>query len=218
LDSLLSKSLQDAVINGEVETAQRLSREALEKGIDPLHVITEGLTKGVREVGRRFGEGDAYLVDLVMAAKAMNAGMAVLVPKMKETKKARETLGKVIIGTVKGDIHSIGKDIVASLLEVEGFQVTNLGVDVPVETFVEKTREEKPDIVGLSALVTSTMPVQKEIVDALKKEGLRSKVKVIIGGAPTTELWAKQIGADGWTGDAVKAVELVKKLTLRTHR
>jgi len=218
LDSLLSKSLQDAVINGEVETAQRLSREALEKGIDPLQVITEGLTKGVREVGRRFGEGDAYLVDLVMAAKAMNAGMAVLVPKMKETKKARETLGKVIIGTVKGDIHSIGKDIVASLLEVEGFQVTNLGVDVPVETFVEKTREEKPDIVGLSALVTSTMPVQKEIVDALKKEGLRSKVKVIIGGAPTTELWAKQIGADGWAGDAVKAVELVKKLTLRTHR
>lgn len=218
MDSLLSKSLQDAVINGEVETAQRLSREALEKGIDPLQVITEGLTKGVREVGRRFGEGDAYLVDLVMAAKAMNAGMAVLVPKMKETKKARETLGKVIIGTVKGDIHSIGKDIVASLLEVEGFQVTNLGVDVPVETFVEKTREEKPDIVGLSALVTSTMPVQKEIVDALKKEGLRSKVKVIIGGAPTTELWAKQIGADGWAGDAVKAVELVKKLTLRTHR
>lgn len=206
------------MINGEVETAQRLSREALEKGIDPLQVITEGLTKGVREVGRRFGEGDAYLVDLVMAAKAMNAGMAVLVPKMKETKKARETLGKVIIGTVKGDIHSIGKDIVASLLEVEGFQVTNLGVDVPVESFVEKTREEKPDIVGLSALVTSTMPVQKEIVDALKKEGLRSKVKVIIGGAPTTELWAKQIGADGWAGDAVKAVELVKKLTLRTHR
>jgi len=168
----------------------------LEKGIDPLQVITEGLTKGVREVGRRFGEGDAYLVDLVMAAKAMNAGMAVLVPKMKEMKKARETLGKVIIGTVKGDIHSIGKDIVASLLEVEGFQVTNLGVDVPVETFVEKTREEKPDIVGLSALVTSTMPVQKEIVDSLKKEGLRNKVKVIIGGAPTTELWAKQIGAE----------------------
>ena len=206
------------MISGEVETAQRLSREALEKGIDPLQVITEGLTKGVREVGRRFGEGDAYLVDLVMAAKAMNAGMAVLVPKMKEMKKARETLGKVIIGTVKGDIHSIGKDIVASLLEVEGFQVTNLGVDVPVETFVEKTREEKPDIVGLSALVTSTMPVQKEIVDSLKKEGLRNKVKVIIGGAPTTELWAKQIGADGWAGDAVKAVELVKKLTLRTHR
>jgi len=213
--SSIFEEMRKVIIEGDLEKAKKLAEKALEEQIDPLEAITKGFTKGIKEVGDKFGKGEAFLADLIIAAEAMKAGMAVLLPKIKESKSSRESLGKVIIGTVKGDIHSIGKDIVATLLEVEGFEVINLGEDVPTEVFVDKVKEHNPDILGLSSLLTATMPAQREVIEALKEAGLRDKVKVIIGGAPTTKEWADEIGADGWAGDAISAVRLAKELVAK---
>lgn len=213
--SSIFEEMRKAIIEGDLEKAKKLAEKALEEQIDPLEAITNGFTKGIKEVGDKFGKGEAFLADLIMAAEAMKAGMSVLLPKIKASKSSRESLGKVIIGTVKGDIHSIGKDIVATLLEVEGFEVINLGEDVPTKVFVEKVKEHNPDILGLSSLLTATMPAQREVIKALKEAGLRDKVKVIIGGAPTTKEWADEIGADGWAGDAISAVRLAKELVAK---
>jgi methylmalonyl-CoA mutase cobalamin-binding domain/chain len=147
-----------------------------------------------------------------MAGDAMKAGMSVLLPVIKESKTEMTSAGKVMIGTVAGDIHSIGKDIVGTLLEADGFEVVNVGEDISSEAFVEKVKEHKPDVLGLSSLLTATMPAQKDVIEKLKEAGVRGDVKVIIGGAPTTQEWADEIEADGWAGDAVDAVSLVKKL------
>jgi corrinoid protein of di/trimethylamine methyltransferase len=185
---------------------------ALNENIPPLEVITNGLAKGVKIVGDMFSKGEVFLVELVMAGDAMKSGMAVLLPVIKDSRTVMTTKGRVLIGTVQGDIHSIGKDIVATLLEAEGFEVINGGEDVPSEIFVEKVKELSPHILGLSSLLTTTMPMQKDVIEKLRAAGLREKVKVIIGGAPTTQEWADEIGADGWAGDALSAVELVKML------
>lgn len=206
------EELKRVVIEGDVEKAKESAQRVLESDIDPLEAITEGLAKGAKEVGDKFGKGEAFLADLIMAGEAMKAGMAVLLPKLQAMKAKRKSLGKVVIGTVKGDIHSIGKDIVATLLEAEGFEVINLGEDVPTEKFIEKVKECHPNILGLSSLLTATMLTQKEVIEVLEKEGLREKVKVIIGGAPTTREWADEIEADGWSGDAISAVKLAKQL------
>lgn len=216
MENPIIKKLRESVIEGDVEKVKWVAKEALEANMDPLQVITEGLAKGAKVVGDRFSKGESFLPDLIMAGEAMKAGLAVLLPEIRNV-KAKKTLGKVVIGTVKGDIHSIGKDIVATLLEAEGFEVINLGEDVAVEKFVEAVKEHSPDILGLSSLLTATMPMQKEVIEALKKTGLRNKVKVIIGGAPTTKEWADEIGADGWAGDAISAVNLAKKL-LKTSK
>jgi len=206
------EELKRVVIEGDVEKAKESAQRVSESDIDPLEAITEGLAKGAKEVGDKFGKGEAFLADLIMAGEAMKAGMAVLLPKLQAMKAKRKSLGKVVIGTVKGDIHSIGKDIVATLLEAEGFEVINLGEDVPTEKFIEKVKECHPNILGLSSLLTATMLTQKEVIEVLEKEGLREKVKVIIGGAPTTREWADEIEADGWSGDAISAVKLAKQL------
>lgn len=206
------EQLRKAVIDGNVEMARELAQKALDANIDPLEIINNGLARGVKEVGDKFGEGEAFLADLIMAGESMKAAMSLLLPKIREMKTERKTLGKVVLGTVSGDIHSIGKDIVASLLEAEGFEVINLGEDVPTEKFLEQTKQNHPDILALSSLLTVTMPIQKEVIEALKREGIREKVKVIIGGAPTSKEWSEQIGADGWAGDASSAVNLAKKL------
>jgi corrinoid protein of di/trimethylamine methyltransferase len=181
-------------------------------GIDPLKAIEEGLAQGIREVGNKFANGEVFLPELIMAAETMKKALEILEPELKKKKKERKTLGKVLLGTVAGDIHSIGKTIVASMLSANGFEVYDIGEDVPAGKFVEKVKELKPDILGLSALLTTTLPEQKVVIETLKKEGLRDKVKVIVGGAPTSREWAKEIGADGYGADATEAVEVVKKL------
>ena len=206
------EELKTAVVEGDSEKSIEFAQKALESNISPLDAINEGLAKGVKEVGDSFSAGEVFLVELVMAGDAMKAGMSVLLPVIRETKTEITTAGKVMIGTVAGDIHSIGKDIVATLLEAEGFEVINVGEDVSSDDFIEKVKELKPHVLGLSSLLTATLPEQKEVIEKLKENGLREAVKVIIGGAPTTQEWADEIDADGWAGDAVDAVNLVKKL------
>jgi corrinoid protein of di/trimethylamine methyltransferase len=212
MSSSIIEELRQAVIRGKKDDAENAAKKALQAKIPPLEAITNGLAKGVREVGDKFGEGEIFLVELMAAGKAMKAGMSILLADIKASKTKIKTVGKVVIGTVQGDIHSIGKDIVATMLEAYGFEVINLGEDVPVEVFLKNVKELKPDIVGMSSLITSSMPVQKKIIDELKAAGLRDKVKVIIGGAPTTDKWARDIGADGWAGDAVTAASLARRL------
>lgn len=212
MTSSILDELKTSVIEGNSEKAIELAKKSLELDISPLDAITEGLAKGVKVIGDLFSEGEVFLVELVMAGDAMKAGMSVLLPVIKESKIEITSPGKVMIGTVEGDIHSIGKDIVGTMLEVDGFEVLNLGEDVSSERFVEKVKEQKPDVLGLSSLLTATMPAQKDVIEKLEAAGLRKDVKVIIGGAPTTQEWADEIGADGWAGDAVSAVKLVKDL------
>jgi len=214
VENSIIANLRKVILEGDAEKTKELAQKSFELGIDPLKAI-ESMADGVKEVGEKFGKGEVFLADLILAGEAMKAGISVLLPKIRAAKKERKFIGRVVIGTVKGDIHSIGKDIVATLLEAEGFEVINLGEDVPTEKFVEAVKHYKPDILGLSSLLTATMPMQKEVIDALVKEGLRSQVKVLIGGGPTTNEWAKEIGADGWAGDAVRAVELAKSVMLQ---
>jgi corrinoid protein of di/trimethylamine methyltransferase len=204
--------LMNAVLNYDPEAAVKAAEEALQKGVDPVEAIEEGLAKGVRIVGERFGAGEAFLTELVIAAEAMKQGLKVLEPAILKSAREKKTLGRILIGTVEGDIHDIGKNIVSTLLMVAGFEVIDIGVDVPTEKFVEKVKEAKPEIVGMSALMTTTMAKMADVIEALKREGLREKVKVIIGGAPTSKKWAEEIGADAHGGDAIEAVEIAKKL------
>ena len=205
--------LMNSIMNCDVESATKTAEEALKAGVDPVEAIENGLSKGIRTVGNRFGAGEAFLTELMIAAQAMKQAMAVLEPAIsKRAKTKRKALAKVMIGTVEGDIHDIGKTIVTTLLTVEGFDVIDLGVDIPVETFVKKTKEEKPDVIGMSALMTTTMLKMADVIKALEKEGLRRKVKVVVGGAPTSKEWAEEIGADGHGGDAMEAVKLTKEL------
>jgi len=208
----LIEKLKEAVIAGDRDEAIKISREIVDKGLDPLEALERGLVAGVLEVGEKWVREEVFLADLVMSAEAMKAASEILKPEIIRRGSAVKKLGRVIIGTVAGDIHDIGKNIVATMLEASGFEVIDLGVDVSTETFIEKVRELKPDVLGLSALLTTTMLEQKNVIEALKREGLRDKVKVIIGGAPVTEEWAKSIGADGYAEDAIRAVRLVKKL------
>jgi len=210
-EEVLNK-LMNAVLNYDPEAAVKAAEEALQKGVDPVEAIEGGLAKGVRIVGERFGAGEAFLTELVIAAEAMKQALKVLEPAILKSTREKKTLGKVLIGTVEGDIHDIGKNIVGTLLMVAGFEVIDIGVDVPTEKFVEKIKEAKPEIVGMSALMTTTMAKMADVIEALKREGLREKVKVIIGGAPTSKKWAEEIGADAHGGDAIEAVEIAKKL------
>ncbi|MEM3464812.1 MAG: corrinoid protein [Candidatus Bathyarchaeia archaeon] len=204
--------LRLSVLNYNADEAVSAAKEAVKLGIDLLRAIEEGLAKGIREVGEKFANGEAFLPELVMAAETMKKALEVLEPELRRAKKERKALGKVLLGTVAGDIHSIGKTIVGSMLTANGFEVYDIGEDVPAEKFVEKVKELKPDVVGLSALLTTTLPEQRTVIEALKREGLRDKVKVIIGGAPASREWAEEIGADGYGADATEAVEVVKRL------
>ena len=167
---------------------------------------------GLDEVGEQFGCGERFLPDLVLAGEAMKAAVAILEPEMARSGTAREMLGKVVIGTIEGDIHDIGKTLVATMLSAGGFQVYDMGIDVPVMTLVEKAREVEADIVGVSALLTTTMTKQRDVIEALDDMGLRPQVKVMVGGAPVTEDWVNDIGADGYSADAVGAVATARKL------
>lgn len=211
--STLFESMRQSIIDGDPDAAVELARQALARGVDPLEAVNQGYLPGMQVVGREFGAGQLFLPDVVLAAEAMKKASAVLEPEMKKRGSERQSLGKVVLGTVKGDVHEIGKSLVGTLLSANGFEVYDLGVDVPFTRFAEKAREVNADIVGVSALLTTTMTGQRNVIEALDDVGLRPKVKVMVGGAPVTRSWAEEIGADGYSEDAIGAVELAKKLT-----
>lgn len=208
----LFQAMAQSVIDGEVDDARRLAQEAIERGIDPLEAINKGFVVGVNYVGEQFAAGEMFLPDLVLAGEAMKAAVEVLEPELARRGTERQMLGTVVIGTIEGDIHDIGKTLVATMLSTAGFKVHDLGVDVPVSTFIDKAREVEADIVGVSALLTTTMVKQRDVVEALEEAGLRSRVKVMVGGAPVTQGWADEIGADGYSEDAIGAVAVAKRL------
>ena len=204
--------LREAVLYFDPDEARRLAQEALDNGVDPVVALEEGLARPLREIGDRFGTGEAFITELIAAAQAMEAGAEVLNEEIARRGATRKKVGRFLIGTVEGDIHSIGKNIVATMLSTAGFEVIDLGTDVPTDTFVEKVREHRPDILGLSALMTTTMTKQREVIEALKAAGLRSSLKIIVGGAPVTEDWVKEIDADACGLDALNAVDASLKL------
>lgn len=199
-----------AVIAGQEARVKELTRAALDSGADPLAIINEGLIAGMTVVGTRFKAGQMFVPEVLMSARAMNGGMELVKPLL--VGKEVPSAGKVVIGTVKGDLHDIGKNLVAMMLESAGFTVVNLGVDLAPEKFVQAIQQHQPQIVGMSALLTTTMLGMKDTIEVLKEEGLRDKVKVIIGGAPISQDFANEIGADGFAPDAASAVELCKQL------
>ena len=208
----LFERMRQSIIDGDYKAAEALAAEGLAAGIDPLTAIDEGFVPGIRYVGDQFAAGEMFLPEMMIAARTMQKAVAVLEPEMTRRAVKREVLGRVVIGTVKGDIHEIGKNLVAMMLSASGFEVHDLGVDVAFERFAEKAREVDADLVGVSALLTTTMTGQRDVVRVLEEAGLRPKVKVIVGGAPVTRGWAEQIGADGYSEDAVGAVALARKL------
>jgi corrinoid protein of di/trimethylamine methyltransferase len=209
-DELLQK-LYQSVIDGEKESAVDLAKQTLEQGVDPLSCINEGLTKGIQKVGELFNDGEYYLPQLIMGAEAMKAAMAILEPKLVGDQK-REVVGRVVVGTVEGDLHEIGKTLVGTMLAANGFRVIDIGVNKTTEEFIEAIRDADADIVGASALLTTTMVNQKKLIEGLEQAGLREKVKVMVGGAPVTEHYAKEIGADGFAEDAISAVDMAFRL------
>jgi corrinoid protein of di/trimethylamine methyltransferase len=208
----LYQAMTQCVLDGDNELAEKLARQAVESGMDPLDVINNGFMPGVNEVGRLFGLGDMFLPELVQAGEAMKAAVLVLEPEMARRGSQRQMVGKVVLGTVEGDIHEIGKTLVGTMLTASGFQVYDLGVDVPVAKLIEKAIEVDADIIGVSALLTTTMVKQKTLVEELKAEGLDKKFKVIVGGAPVTKEWSEKIGASGYSEDAIGAVTVARHL------
>jgi len=206
--------LRDAVVSYDVDAVVKYSNEVIAKGLDPLEAIEKGLAVGARIVGDKFDRLEIYLAELIMAADAIKAGLDVLLPAIPKGETPRR--GVVVIGTAQGDIHEIGKNIVAALLRAYGFDVYDLGVDVPPLRFIEKAEEVKADIIAISALMTSTIIGQRDVIEYLKALGKRDKYIVMVGGGPVTREWAEEIGADGWAETASEAVQVA--LTLKGRR
>jgi len=202
--------IADAVIGGDRDTVAELAQAAIDEGVKPEDIINDGLIAGMNVVGVKFKANEFYVPEVLIAARAMHAGMDIVKPLLADADLASR--GKVIIGTVKGDLHDIGKNLVSMMLEGGGYDVVDLEVDVPPEKFVEAAQAENADVVALSALLTTTMPGMKDTIDAMSEAGVRDSVKVIIGGAPVTQNYADEIGADGYAPDAASAVDLVASL------
>ena len=205
------ENLKKSVIEYDAEGAVRWVRKAIDERIDPLKVV-DALTAGIKRVGDGFGKGELWLPDLVGAAGVMQSAIPIVEEEIKKRGAKRETLGTVVIGTVYGDIHSIGKTMVSTLLIAEGFTVNDLGVNVIAEKFIEAIKKYKADILAMSSLLTTTAPEQKKVIDTLKKEGFRDKVKIMVGGGAITEEFAESIGADGYDATAPGAVKLAKNM------
>jgi trimethylamine corrinoid protein len=201
---------KEAIINGDADAASDLARKGLDQGIPGLDLIDKGFIPGINEVGDQFGEGQLFLPELIMSATAMQGVIEIINASLEVGEK--QVQGKVVIGTVEGDLHDIGKTIVVSLLKANGFDVLDLGRDVSVDRFIEEAESFGADIIGTSALLTTTMSVQKELIETLKEKGLRDKYKVVVGGAPVTQRWAGRIGADAYAVDAGDGVRKIKEL------
>lgn len=211
MEEELYSKLEQAVIDGESEDAEALAKQALEAGLDPLACIDNGLTKGIQRVGELFSSGEYFLPELIMGADAMKAALNVLEPALVGNQH-REVVGRVVLGTVQGDLHEIGKTLVGTMLTANGFDVIDIGVDKSTDEFIAAIKENNADIVGASALLTTTMLQQKALIQALEGAGLRDQVKVMVGGAPVTDSYAKEIGADGYAEDAISAVDMAMRL------
>lgn len=208
----LFASMAKAIVEAEGKALVRLVQTALAQSISPLRIISEGIRPGLDDVGQRFSQCDFFIPELIMAAEAVKGGLAMVNETIAKSGAMREYVGHLMICSVEGDVHNIGKDIIVSLANVRGFQVTDLGVDVPDQKIVQKVAELEPDVLGLSALMTTTMIKQRGVIEALQEAGLREHVKVLVGGAPVTPEWANQIGADGTAADAVGAVEMCQRI------
>jgi 5-methyltetrahydrofolate--homocysteine methyltransferase len=205
------KKLYDAIINGDAKTAGAVTEEALRGDIDPQELLDKQIIPALDEVGQRFERNEYFVPELLISARATKAALDQIRPLL--AARGSEPTGRVVIGTVKGDLHDIGKNLVSSMLAGGGFEVFDLGVDVSPEKFVATAKEHNANIIALSALLTTTMPSMKATIEALEKEGLREKVRVIVGGAPVTQQYADQIGADGYSEDANRAVALARKMS-----
>ncbi len=203
-------ALAEGVMKGDVSVVKSEVNKALNEGVEARDILVKGLIGGMSVVGERFRKGEMFLPEVLMSADAMHNGLDVIKPLL--AKSGQKGMGRIIMGTVEGDIHDIGKRIVNSLLEGNGFEVIDLGVNVKAEAFAQAIEEHKPDILGMSALLTTTIPNMGKTIGLLKERGLRELVKIIVGGAPTNEQFAKSIGADGYAPDGGSAVDLVKKL------
>jgi trimethylamine corrinoid protein len=208
------EEMELAIIDGDEELCASLAQKAIDESIDPAEAIDKGFAKGMRVLGDRFESGECFLPELLTAEDAMNAAMEILQPKIKESQAQKEKLGKVVIGTIQGDVHDIGKNIVKLFMSVAGFDVIDVGRDVPVRTFIKTAQKENADIIAASALMTTTMVYMPELIKQLKELGIREQFKVMIGGAPVIKSWAQEVGSDGYglTGkEAVQsALELMK--------
>ncbi len=204
------KQMQEDLYSGNIDEVEKATRQALEEGLPAQEILNQGLIAGMDGVGRDFKCGDLFIPEVLISAKAMHAGLEVLRPSLAES--GASTLGVVVIGTVAGDLHDIGKNLVSMMLQGAGFEIFDLGTDVSPEQFVEAVQAEGADLVGMSALLTTTMPKMKTTIDALAQAGLSDRVSVLVGGAPVTADYAEQIGADAYAGDAVGAVDTARQL------
>jgi len=200
------EKMADAVINGKQDLVGELTQKAVDEGTDPNEIIENGLINGMNVVGKRFKAGDMFVPEVLMSAKAMKSGMNIVKPLLVEGE--RSAAGKVLLGTVSGDLHDIGKNLVGMLMESGGLEIVNLGTDIEPGEFAEKVREHQPDVLGMSALLTTTMLAMRDTIEVLEEEGLREDVKIMVGGAPVTQEFADEIGADGWAPDAASAKDL----------
>ncbi len=204
------KDMEEGVVKGDRERVVSLVEQAIEGGSAPKDILEDGLISGMDVVGEKFKNGEMFVPEVLLSARAMHAGLDILRPLL--TESGMKAKGKVVIGTVQGDLHDIGKSLVSMMLEGAGYDVIDLGADVAVDTFLSTVREKEADIVGLSALLTTTMPVMKQVIERLRDEGLSGRVKVIVGGAPVSSSFAAEIGADGFGRDATAAVAEVKRI------
>lgn len=209
------EEISELLQKGKVKNVKALVQQAVDEGYDPRVILNDGLLSGMSVVGGRFKREEIFVPDVLISARAMNVGLAILEPLLVEV--GNESVGKVVLGTVKGDLHDIGKNLVAMMFKGAGFEVVDLGVDVTAETFVEKAEEVGADVIGMSALLSTTMGNMKETIELLKEKGLRGKYIVMIGGAPITQEFADEIGADYYTPDAASAAETAKKCVLEKH-
>ena len=208
---LFLEKTYNTVLEGNKEEAVRLAREALRSGYDPYLVIDKGLVRGVQELGKLWEEGSCFLPELVLGAETVKTGISILQKRILKDKSIKRSLPKIIIGTIEGDIHDIGKMLVATMLSANGFEVIDLGVDVKAEVFVKMTEKHRPRFLCISSLLTTTMQNEVKVIEGLRKTGLRGKIKVMVGGAPASQEWAKEIGADFYGENAISAVRITQK-------
>lgn len=206
------EQLAKAVVEGDKNSARENAQAAVDEGLDPLEAVDRGLSKGMAVVGANFESGESFLPELLMAADSFNAAMEILNPLIEANKQKISKLGTALLATVKGDMHNIGKNIVATVLETNGFEVVDIGIDQSTLNIIEAAQKHKADFIGLSSVMTTTMPYQKEVIETLSEMGLREKFFVLVGGGPVTQKWADEIGADGYGETAVDAVGVAKKL------